>query len=273
MYQLRLLLLVLAGGLVTLPAFSGELPEWAKDQQHYARILNPIAAKVMNWLDKEQISTGKSISLKDASLNKTGENQFDFILEKQLSGAEPSTLITTFVFVINEGALPHLTATNSRVVDVPAQITSQAPLLASSQSLNSDDQNMDRLIYRSREVAYWWLAHLDGVAHARDQAAISNWINQVSIQSTANQPTVAGVEGNGGHLLRTLTIKREEQSSQFELRLMIDWKGKLANGKPGLARLEHILTGQILDDGSLMIERIVENALLPDLQPWTNILC
>lgn len=278
MRMIRLLLFILIGGGVTLPALSGELPEWAEDQQHYARILNPIAAKVMRWLDKEQISTGKSIALKDASLDKISEHHFRFILGNQLNGAEPSDMIiTSFDFTLKNGALPYLEAVSSTVEQYPDQISLQSssqPLAQGLlQTISSEDALIERLSYRSREAAYWWLAHLDGVTDARNQAAIVDWIDQVSIHSTADQPTLAGVEGAGGHLLRTLTLHSGKKAGQYEIRLMIDWKGRLANGKPGLARLEHILSGRLLDDGSLIIERIVENALLPDLQPWTKILC
>lgn len=262
------MLLLIAGGVYAPPVFSAELPVWAKNQAHYARILNPIAAQVMAWIDRQQIDSQQVILLENAELLQTDDSHFRFELDTEHHAPKQLNRKTTrFDFIASHGDMPRLEHVKPIIVE---QI----------------DQNQVRfynpktqLYYRARELAYWWLAHLDGVDDARDQVAVSSWIENAKFESerlttietttTKDTPTLT----QGGHLLRTLTIEPNDQAKHYQLRLLIDWQGMLGNGKIGIASLEHIISIRQSDDGALIVERIVEHIRLPSLEPWTKILC
>jgi hypothetical protein len=263
-------LLSIVGGVIFAPStFSAELPDWAQNQNHYARILNPIAAQVMAWIEQQQIDSKQAISLISADLLQIDNSHFRFELgTKHHSPKQQTTKTTRFNFIANETSSPQLETNQTSIVE---QV---------NQSRASPFNNNGPLYYRARELAYWWLAHLDGVNNAHKQNALSPWINKASFKSertqkhnaisTAMQPEISK---SGGHLLRSIKIVPTAQTNQYELRLFVDWQGTLVNGKSGIANLEHIMFARLLDDGTFIVERIVEHVHLPSLEPWTKILC
>jgi len=116
-------LLCIVGGVVfTSPAFSAELPDWAKNQKHYARILNPIAGQVMAWIDQQQIDNQQAISLENADLLQIDNSNFRFELDTKHHAPKLYTIKTIrFDFVVNGSSIPRLATTQTNVVEQVSQ--------------------------------------------------------------------------------------------------------------------------------------------------------
>ena len=139
--------------------------------------------------------------------------------------------------------------------------------------------------YKSREFAYAWLAYLDGVKAMGSRINSNNWLDKarysVKIGSfeLIEQLTSALQKrnehlGDGGHLLRSITAKEiNDKPGQFELDIIIDWKGKDPSGLPAIAKINQVIQYKLEADGSWLVLSIKEKHLLPDLHPWQNILC
>ncbi len=139
--------------------------------------------------------------------------------------------------------------------------------------------------YKSREIAYAWLAYMDGANSMGSQINIDHWLDSanysVKIGSfELDERLVYSLQkrnqhlGKGGHLLRSVTANKiEGKPNHFELDLIIDWKGTTSDGKPSLAKINQLIQYKLQDDGSLMVLAINEKHLLPDMEPWQKLLC
>lgn len=260
-------LMVLVGGAVSPSAFAVELPDWAQNQAHYAQTLNPIAAQVMQWTDQQQTSKSQVIKFDNADLVKTGPDQFRFELVADYLQSKQQLLKTThFYFTTHENLIPTLTSIQSEVI--------KSNTVDQASSVNHKTQ---QLHYRAREIAYLWLAHLDGITDAHTQVSLAKWIENASFTRAKTDQQFHAIDApslsNGGHLLRTIKIEPTGQNNQYTLKLNIDWQGKLTNGKTGIASMEHIMFAHLNNDGAIIVERIIEHSRLPSLAPWTKILC
>lgn len=265
------LLTLIIEGAYAPSVFSKELPHWAQNQHHYANILNPIAAQVMGWVELNQQKNNTMIVLTKAGLTHINNDHYQFDLTTtHTSKSVTTSKQTRFIFQSDQHLTPSLQSIDSKAIK-----QFNAPKLAPTPSKNT------LLYYRARELAYWWLAHLDGHKKARLQGALTPWINKATFQSTRHQNTqkkrsalLPDIPNFGGHLLRQINIEPSHQAeNQFKIHLLIDWQGTFKNGKTGIANLEHILIARLLDDGTLLITRITESTHLPSLEPWTKILC
>jgi len=139
--------------------------------------------------------------------------------------------------------------------------------------------------YKSREFAYAWLAYLDGVKAMGSQINIDYWLDKAEYsvkigsfelddQLTSSLQKRNQHLGKGGHLLRSVDEKVVEgKPDHFELDIIIDWKGTDPSGLPAIAKINQVIQYKLQEDGSWLVLSIKEKHLLPDLQPWQNILC
>jgi len=139
--------------------------------------------------------------------------------------------------------------------------------------------------YKLREFVYAWLSYLDGVdtfkpvmnAHTWFEKAIYN-LNMGELQLSGSLEEVLSKRKDtlfkGGHLLRSLKVrKRKGSKNHFILDLIIEWKGKNAQGKVVSARIQQALTVHIKKDKSWEVITIQEKHLLPIIAPWMGMLC
>lgn len=107
MRTLVLLLGIVGGAFIASPANSEGLPGWARSQSHYARILNPIAAQVMSWVDAQQVEDTQEIWLKSADLLQITPSHYRFELGvKQGEQLRQSINTIDFDFHAIEGQIP-----------------------------------------------------------------------------------------------------------------------------------------------------------------------
>lgn len=262
-YSLLIILLSMAGGLLNpLVMAQNELPVWAKNQRHYARTLNPIAAQVMQWVEQQRLTTGRRILLKKADLQAIDAQYVQFILTSQHDGASNTKEYRTrFDFSVGSG------------LNLPASMEAVKSILNREIEQPGDaiiqPQENEQLIYQARVLAYWWLANLDGI----DTSESFPEMNAINLQRTDGKAAMNSFQRNGGHLLRSIKIATEEAKDKVKIELIVDWKGKLVNGKSAIARFKQTVYARLQKDGSLKIERIVEQPLLPTDKPWVKLLC
>ena len=68
-------------------------------------------------------------------------------------------------------------------------------------------------------------------------------------------------------------IQPQGEANQLTVELIIDWKGINPDGLVAIGKLRQAIRIAITDDGKLEIVEIREQQLLPDLEPWTKLLC
>ncbi len=160
---------------------------------------------------------------------------------------------------------------NEKTTEIPAK-----------QTITTDPPTFDRMHYKAREFAYAWLAYLDGVSGQEAlEKQLSKAIYEFKIGSNRVQDSVASTRllraqylTQGGHLLRTLNVKESENKpDHFILDLIIEWKGVNQSGKPVLAKIHQEIEYQIQENGEWQINIIKEEHLLPDIAPWSGLLC
>ena len=137
--------------------------------------------------------------------------------------------------------------------------------------------------YRVREFAYAWLAYLDGVDAMKSVIHHKQWQSGVqystkigAISQTGNLTQTLlkrrlSLE-KGGHLLRDLSVKTQGDDDKQMIELTMEWEGVNAQGKPVIAKILQQIKYQFTDDGIELIS-INERHLLPDIAPWTGLLC
>lgn len=147
---------------------------------------------------------------------------------------------------------------------------------------NTNSSQYNRSYYKAREFAYGWLAYLDDVT---GQELLEKQLENVQYQFKIGSNTVQGSAAEaltqrkqylaqGGHLLRALdVIKHKDKPGYFVLDLIIEWKGVNESGKPVLAKIHQEIEYQVLEGGEWQINTIKEEHLLPDIAPWSGLLC
>lgn len=301
---------VLAVGLAMLmPTQAIGKTAWYGNQRQYAQVLNPLAASVMSWygdlvesdrkrsrearkhmqalfMSAEAHSSAeqlyptqmRTIEILDAALERWKPRQFAFRLDARLmygvaDQTREITVSETFVFSL---AFPHL----PKIIMIERLQTSAATELASPEALSRGDG----LHYQLRQFAYHWLAAMDRNSHHASfflPDALQQSVYEVEFGDVTLRGDVEATlhkrrarQGLGGHLLRSLTVVQPVgETPHLTIELIIDWKGKTPDGLSAIGKLRQEIRFVILADGQLSVIQIREHQLLPDLEPWTKLLC
>ncbi len=277
----------------------------------YAISLNSIASTLMNWYGSLIITnnsqTGEEhtnivdisrsypswedhiatypenitgIKITSADLNKEDSpGLYQFEVEVLMTYIQSDTYLNKlihemFLFQTSDSSKPEI-----------KQITRSTPNIENSTSDSSQTSVFNHQYYKSREFAYAWLAYMDGVKAMGSQINIDSWFDKanysVKIGSfELDEQLASSLQkrnqhlGKGGHLLRSVTEKAVDgKPEQFEIDIIIDWKGTDPSGIPAIAKINQIIQYEIQEDGSWLVLSIKERHLLPDLEPWHKLLC
>ncbi|MEB8430637.1 hypothetical protein OO007_00220 [Cocleimonas sp. KMM 6892] len=143
----------------------------------------------------------------------------------------------------------------------------------------------NRSHYKVREFTYAWLAYIDGVKILKPTMNASAWLdkatyslNMGSDHSEDSIPSILEKRrqllAKGGHLLRSLDIKNQDnESNTFVIDLILEWKGTSPKGKPVIARIHQEIKVHIKTDQSWEVISITEEHLLPVTAPWMGLVC
>ncbi len=295
---------------ILIPTTAQSDPKTYEDQRQYAQVLNPLATRVMRWYGylvmpkhkqsremqegvNELFATAgarstyrqrypariRNIDLLDAGLARRGPNRFAFRIESHIfywlsHHLRRTRQSETFVFVMTDPQRP-------RVVTIErekgAEETRVAPTEASERG--------DILHYQLRRFAYAWLAHMDRDANPSTPRFTAGELERASYEVEFGAMTFRGdvdatlkkrrhQQGSGGHLLRSLTVlKRHGNTRHMTIELIMDWKGKSPGGRRAIGKIRQEISLTISDGGQIEVAAIREKHLLPDLEPWTKLLC
>lgn len=279
----------------------------------YADSLNSIASTLMNWygslITTNHRQAGKArtniakmkfptrfqswqeyratypenitgIKITSADLNKQDSpGQYTFEIEvlmthMQSNKSEKKLIKESFLFQMSYSRTPEII---------------QVSNLSSTANENLDDSSQTMLndthYYKSRKFAYGWLAYMGGMNVMGSQINIENWIDKANYSVKIggfelNEKVASSLHkrnqhlGKGGHLLRSIASKTiDGLNNHYELDIIIDWKGTDPGGTPAIAKINQVIQYKLQEDGSLIVLSIKEKHLLPDLEPWQNILC
>ena len=276
-------------------------PTEVDDRIEYTTSLNSMAATVMNWYGslistKEHVSFSAiekvwddyrsrypdnitQIKITSTDLIKLDESdqgvseQYQFNVNslftyKKSDGDHSELLSETFIFQVEPFARPDI-KNISRVKTEKTEI--------------AQTSEFNRSHYKAREFAYVWLAYLDGVDVLKSEMYADQWLDQAIYSMKIGGEELQGSVletlaerkqylAKGGHLLRSLDLIKIE-NNKFILDLILEWKGINKNGKPVLAKIHQKIEYQLLEDNSWKVISIKEEHLLPDIAPWTGLLC
>lgn len=264
----------------------------------YTTSLNSMAAKVMSWYGS-LISSNERISFSDIAqewdsyrsrypeditqiqitstdLIKLGSPyQYQFRINSLLtftntSGVHSQSVVETFMFQVQpfSGAILKEVSRNSE---------SEAKVMPTS--------TFNKLHYKAREFAYTWLAYLDGVDVLKSETKTEGWFDQALYTLKIGDKEISGSVVDtlvkrrkyltkGGHLLRFLDVqKKHNESNVFVLNITLEWKGVNSAGIPVLAKIQQKIEYQLQENNAWKIILIKEKHLLPDIAPWTELLC
>lgn len=272
-------------------------PTEVEQRVRYTSSLNSMAAIVMNWYGslittktpesftaiENQWSDYRShyaenitqIKITSTDLKKLDTDKYQFqvkslINNKNPDGKHSELLSETFVFQVGLLAKPVIES----VVRNKAKQT-KTPLMA----------EFNRSHYKAREFAYAWLAYLDGVDAMQSTIYLEQWLNEASyaikIGSNKEQGSIVEMLAKrkqyltkGGHLLHGLKVKKlDTQANTFILDLVLEWKGVNQKGKSVLAKIHQEIEYTVQENNSWKVKSIKEQHLLPDIAPWSGLLC
>ncbi len=148
----------------------------------------------------------------------------------------------------------------------------------------SNRTEYDRKHYKVREFAYAWLSHLEGLTTLDSVMNADAWIDKAtySLEIGANKSKGSvsrllkkrkTLLSKGGHLLRSLEVKKTDSNSTFIIEIILEWKGENDKGMPVIAKIKQALKIHIKADKSWEVISIKEKHLLPIVAPWMGLLC
>ncbi len=294
MRRIFIILMILTGAAFAAPVDQTVNAE-ATERQAYTTSLNAMASQLMNWY-------GSLIDIPDQIAFMPYSAEWEDYRSRYPTGITQIVLIKTdwsetenpeqYQFTV-DAEVRYQQSGVINLQKIQETFLFQVPFLAKP-ILQKVTQNKveegkptpktgyDRLHYKVREIAYAWLAYMDGV---RGLEVIENQLDQaeydVTISGNQQQGGVADVLvargqylSKGGALLRTLDVKQgEDKPDQFTLSIMMEWKGVNQTGKPVLAKIQQEIECQIQENGEWHINKIKEKHLLPDVAPWSGLLC
>lgn len=276
-------------------------PTEVDDRIEYTTSLNSMAARVMKWYGS-LISTEERVSfsatekvwddyrsqypenitqikitstdlIKLDETDRSASDQYQFNVNslftyKKSDGDHSELLSETFIFQVGSFTRP---------------VIKNISRIKTEKTETSETSEFNRLHYKVREFSYVWLAYLDGVDVQKSGIYADQWLDQaiysMKIGGKEVQGTVVEILAErkqyltkGGHLLRSLDLKKIK-NNKFRLDLILEWKGINKDGKPVLAKIHQEIEYQLQEDNSWKVISIKEEHLLPDIAPWTGLLC
>ncbi len=266
------------------------------DSLAYAQSLNTTAALVMNWygnrIDDKQYSIAPLFT--DSLQKKHQDDYPDNLIGITLEKAGLKTTDKGLVFSVS-GQLQF--DKNGEIYQKPLtdSFQFQRKSLTQIQSINiapTDDvvgvtdkhRLNDKGYYQSRGFAYAWLAYLNGVKEVESWINLADWHNTVDYQLTDRGNTEQGSLtdmlkksqqqlGGGRYLLKKMNVIRNDQkTNQGTITLSIDFVGE-EDSIPTIGNIQQTIKYQIDENGYWKIIRINEKHLIPNPQPWQEILC
>ena len=133
--------------------------------------------------------------------------------------------------------------------------------------------------YLHREIAYAWLAYLDGSKTHKNKfnnihysvvIGSNKWSDTAEQALQKRHPFLA----KGGHLLHSVEAHPfKHNSPQRTIDLIIEWKGNNQNDTPVFAKIKQTIQYQRFNDGNWTIIDVKEKHLLPTDMPWQGLLC
>lgn len=293
-YSFIIIIMFLEGVAFAAPANSTSVSE-TMQRQAYTSTMNAMASQLMAWYGSlidapEKIVFGQGfqqwvdyrkhypIEIKQIELIKAdwvttdGPVQYQFHVDALISyqqGEQIKTQSVQEIFLFQTEFL-----VKPALIDVTRN--------KAEKGAKSSHTGFDRMHYKVRTIAYAWLAYMDGV---QGLEVIEKQIKQVdyafAIGDNKEQGELIEIIANrgsylaqGGSILRTLDVQQDEHhSDQITLNLIIEWKGINQAGKPVLAKIHQEIECQIQANGEWKINFIKEKHLLPDIAPWSGLLC
>lgn len=291
-------------------ALAASPPAWQADQQQYAQVLNSLAASVMRWYGDlatpEAQRSGetregvaqlfqnagddaayrslypkhiRNVVILDAALNRRQPGQFEFRLESRLFHGQSAPLRSDFISETFIFSMP--TPKALKIVEIVRERSSNETVPTPL----PDPGQGDALHYRLRAFAYTWLAHLDGAFGPSPPRLIADVMHQTTYEIEFGDISCHGdvastlhwrrrQQGTGGHLLRSLTVMHQpDNTDRLTIELVMDWKGTNLDGLSAIGKIRQVIDLKIIDHRHIKVINIRENHLLPDLEPWTRLLC
>lgn len=139
----------------------------------------------------------------------------------------------------------------------------------------------DLTYYQQRQWIYAWAAYLNGINSTLFRLNQDN-LNTINYQLILGQPKFNGTLpigleaqkerlGEGQYLLREVSPQPTNNESKIVV-LYFDYNGQ-KDGIPVIANIEQTIDYQILANSQIKINNVIEKHLIPNPQPWQNILC
>ncbi len=271
-------------------------PTEVDERVEYTTSLNSMAATVMNWYGslispEERVSFSATEKVWDDYRSRYPENitqikitstdlikhdelyQYQFKVNSLVSytnsDGEHSELVSEiFIFQVEPFA--------QSIIKNISRVKIEKTEVAQTSEFN-------RSHYKAREFAYVWLAYLDGVDVFKSEMYGGQWLEHAmysmkiggeELQGSVTETLAERKQylAKGGHLLRSLDLRKIE-NNKFILDLILEWKGINENGKSVLAKIHQEIEYQLQEDNSWKVISIKEEHLLPDIAPWTGLLC
>ncbi len=284
-------------------------PTTINDRSEYSQSLNSIASVIMNWYGSLIIDDNKTtfdgISIDDQWLTYRSQypnnitqivitstkllklgNDYQFNVKSKISYQEnnksyTSSLNEVFVFSDAYMYLPKIKTVT---------------LIRNKNTEVFETKKYNREHYKVREFTYAWLSYLDNLSTLNSVMYADKWIESANYSLDMGNVKIEGsiadillkrkeVLTTGGHLLRSLDVKKVESSIEgkvegsvkgtdtFIIDIILEWKGKNPDGKSVIARIHQELKIHIKKDKTWEVISIKEKHLLPIIAPWVGLLC
>ncbi len=220
----------------------------------------------------------KKILISNTQLLKQ-KNEYHFIVNSIISFTQDETsysksLKEVFVF-------SHLILT--KAINIESPIIS-VKLINNRQQASESGVGYDREHYKVTEFIYAWLSHLDGKNTLNAVMNADAWFDKAKYTLNAGADISTGsvtdilkqrnkLLAKGGHLLRSLNVKKSKDDNTLILELILEWEGVNEEGIPVIAKIKQDIKIQIKTDKSWEVISIKEKHLLPDIAPWMGLLC
>jgi hypothetical protein len=287
-------------------------PTKINDRAEYSASLNSIASVVMTWYGSliNTNATENTIKLTDQRVNFNTNNIADHWDEYRSQYPKNiNQLVITNTQLLKQGSDYYFTVNSniSFMLKNKAHTDSFKELFIFSNSILKQAINLsyplknvqleerqekpisnrtayNRKHYKMREFTYAWLSHLEGLTTLDYVMNAGAWIDKATYSLEIGADKFKGsissilkkrktLLAKGGHLLRSLDIRKTDSNNTFILELIFEWKGKNDEGMPVIAKIKQELKIHIKADKSWEVIRIKEKHLLPIVAPWMGLLC
>ncbi len=285
-------------------------PAKIEDRAEYSASLNSIASVVMTWygslINTTKNATESDNQLVNFNINNIADNWDEY---RSQYPKNINQIVITNTQLLKQGSDYYFTVNSniSFMLENKAYTNSFKELFIFSNSIlkkavnlsypikniqleerqeepNSNRTAYNRKHYKVREFAYAWLSHIQGLTTLDRVMNAEAWIDKATysleIGADKSKGTISDVLkkrkvllAKGGHLLRSLEVKKTASNNTFILELILEWKGENDEGTPVIAKIKQELKIHIKADKSWEVISIKEKHLLPIVAPWMGLLC